>query len=247
MVTINNNKIADIGYFINLDSRVDRKEILLKQLDTINLNGLERYSAYDKSTCGVVNCATSHFKLYEKLIDSNYDTMLVLEDDCLFLEDFILHNKQILADIYSYDWDIFWLGTRQRRSPKHYNGKVFQVSSPAHTQSYIIKKDTCKDIIKNYYVTDVGGITSYNDGGIGHPIDEFLCLYHYGYEMVNVPNDFKFYESEQPLDDFKTHITELCYNKALTTQYTSQSNVTSSQSWAKMTQEEYITNGYEIY
>ena len=86
MIKFNNIKIADIGFYINLDKRKDRKEKIESQLNEFNISGVERFSAFDEYDANTLNCKRSHLMLMKKLLDSDFDTLLILEDDCLFLD-----------------------------------------------------------------------------------------------------------------------------------------------------------------
>jgi hypothetical protein len=213
MVQINNKKLADIGFYINLDSRTDRKEQLLKNLQEFNITGVERYSAKQDDPTAGINLINTTLEIYKRFLDSNAETLLILEDDCKFLEPLNKESDKILSDIYSTDWDIFWLGCFNRRKPIFYKNNCYQVSSVSYAQSYIITRKIAEESLqwKTHY-------------GFGH-IDEFLCLYVYSTEIAVDPNGVNFYEKVQPLDSFKTTFKALTYKYALSTQYNSYSDL----------------------
>lgn len=216
MIQINNKKLADIGFYINLDSRTDRKEHLLKNLECFNIKGVERFSAKtDNSTAGI-NLVNSTLDIYKDFIKSEADTLLILEDDCQFLEPFNCESEQILADINSLDWDLFWLGCHHRRKPVCVSHNCYRVSSVSYAQSYIIKKPFAKEVVE----------TIENHGYIGGGLpDEILCLLAFSREIAINPNQFDFYNQIQPLDKFKPQFISLCYKYALSTQYDSYSDL----------------------
>ena len=59
----------------------------MKQNETflghLGQKGAENFSC---EICDYLTCKKSHYELYKKLVDSEYDTMLVLEDDCKFMD-----------------------------------------------------------------------------------------------------------------------------------------------------------------
>jgi GR25 family glycosyltransferase involved in LPS biosynthesis len=232
MVKINDIKIADIGFYINLDKREDRKEKLESQLTELNITGIQRLSAFDKYNSGPMNCKMSHYLLYQELLKTNFETLLVLEDDCLFLEDFKNNNTNIFEEINNISWDLFWLGCRNRRCPLYYQNKCYKVSSVSHAQSYLINRNFCEHILNTYpieqYVTTA--------------IDELLCLSIYGEDVVRDPNKYNFYNLDQPLDVLPTKFVSLCYEKPLTTQYASYSDLWSTY----VDYEGYIANSFPI-
>jgi len=233
MVTFDGKKIADIGYFINLDERTDRREKLESQLTKFNIQGVERVSANKTTDSGPTNCKRSHFDLLQKLVDSEHETLLVLEDDCLFLDFLLEESDEIFDNINKTQWDLFWLGCRNRRTPLLKENNCYTVSSVSHAQSYLIKKDFAKHILERYPIYP-------HDNHNNVPIDELLTLCVYGYDVVANPNSVNFYNLDQPLDVLPTHYTALCYEKSLTTQYSSYSNL-----WHYETHwEEYIIKSF---
>jgi GR25 family glycosyltransferase involved in LPS biosynthesis len=167
------------------------------------------------------------------LVDSEHETLLVLEDDCLFLDFLLEESDKIFDDINNTKWDLFWLGCRNRRTPLLKENNCYRVSSVAHTQSYLIKKDFAKHLLNTYPIYPY-------DGHNNVAIDELLTLSIYGYDVVHNPNSVNFYNLDQPLDMLETHYTALCYERALTTQYSSYSDL-----WGYETQwEDYIIKSF---
>jgi hypothetical protein len=213
MVKINGQKLADLGFYINLDKRVDRKEQILKNLENFNITGVERYSARCEGDSPNINLINSTIDIYKKFLESDAETLLVLEDDCNFLEPLNRDSKTILSNIHSTEWDVFYLGCYNRRPPIFYKNNCYRVSSISYTQSYLIKRKITEEIVR----WDTGF-------GVGH-IDEFLCLFAYSPEIASDPNSFEFYKKEQPLDCFESKYKSLTYKYALSTQYNSYSNL----------------------
>ena len=107
MVKIGDVKIADLGFYINLDKRTDRKEHLLKNLEEYNITGVERKSARTDSNTTQLNLVNSNFDLYKHFLNTDAETLLVLEDDCKFLPSIKQNTKEIFDNIYNTDWDLF--------------------------------------------------------------------------------------------------------------------------------------------
>jgi hypothetical protein len=215
MITINDFKFADIGFYINLDHRVDRKEKLEEQLCKYNIKNVSRHTANQATDSGPQNCKSSHYEIYRKFLETEHERLLVLEDDCLFLPYIYENTLEVYNNISSLNFDLFWLGCRNRRWPKPYKNQCYQVQSVSNTQSYIINRKLCEYILNNF-------------SEFGHSnlaIDELLCLVIFGYDVAYDPNKFKFYEMDNPLDELKTLFLALCYERALTTQYKSYSDL----------------------
>lgn len=199
-----------------MNDREDRKERLTKQLKELNIQNIDRLSADTSTTTGPINCELSHRKCYQQLIDNNLETLLVLEDDCLFLEPFITNYKNILEDINNTDWDIFYFGARMRRTPLFYKNNCFRTSSTSHAHAYLIKKRLVNFLFAEYPTPNFANCA----------IDELLTLLPYGKEVVRDPNKFNFYKLDQPLLELPTNeFISLTYKTCLATQYKSFSSL----------------------
>lgn len=76
---INNTK----KYIINLKRREDRKLNCIKEMEYIGWTNYEFFEAID--TNSYEGCGLSHMAIAKKLLDSNEDYIIVLEDDILFM------------------------------------------------------------------------------------------------------------------------------------------------------------------
>lgn len=204
--------VADLGFYINLDRRTDRNSKILQNLETFKIDGVVRHKANEDTNTPQINLLKSTFEIYKKFLSSDAKTLLVLEDDCKFLEPLYIERKQIFNDIYSTDWDVFWIGCVNRRPAIFYKNNCYQTTSTSYAQSYMIKRDICNDILEKYDSTFST-----------HYPDELLCLFMYGEEIAKNPSDF--YQSPAPLEKFKPIYKSLCYKYALSTQYNSFSDL----------------------
>lgn len=210
-------KIADIGFYINLDRRVDRNTQILSNLKDFYIEGVERHKANESTNSPQINLLKSTFEIYEKFLNSDAQTLLVLEDDCKFLEPLHKNRKEIFEDIYSTDWDIFWLGCVNRRTPVYYKNNCYQTASTSYAQSYLIKRNVCKLLLEKF---DSSFSTHYPD--------ELLCLIAYGEDMAKNPSEF--YKADKPLEKYSTIFKSLCYKYPFSTQYNSHSDLTGNES-----------------
>jgi glycosyl transferase family 25 len=78
------NTIADIkhAFFINLDSRPDRKQHVEGQLSALGIPA-QRFKAI-KLKNGAIGCSLSHLKLLETAKANDWPHILIVEDDILF-------------------------------------------------------------------------------------------------------------------------------------------------------------------
>ena len=61
MVKIHDTKIADIGFYINLNYRTDRRERIETHFKEFNITGVDRFSAFSEYPANTINCKKSHF------------------------------------------------------------------------------------------------------------------------------------------------------------------------------------------
>jgi len=79
----NNTKIQYV-YYINLETRTDRKEHVEQQLRHIGLDAT-RFNAISHEV-GAIGCAMSHLELIRMAKRKKLDHILIVEDDILFLK-----------------------------------------------------------------------------------------------------------------------------------------------------------------
>jgi GR25 family glycosyltransferase involved in LPS biosynthesis len=72
-------------FYINLDKREDRKELMNCELEKYKLNA-ERFPAVFNPNNGLVGCGYSHLRVLELAKERNYKNVLILEDDFYFIE-----------------------------------------------------------------------------------------------------------------------------------------------------------------
>ena len=102
------NSIGNIrfGYVINLDSRTDRLNAIIKKFESHNLP-LYRIPAI-KNVIGWKGCAYSHLSVIKMAKISNLPSILILEDDCKpninFKQWFVIQDW---LEKHRDDWDIF--------------------------------------------------------------------------------------------------------------------------------------------
>jgi glycosyl transferase family 25 len=70
--------------YINLKKRTDRKEYIVNELDSFNLD-YERFEAIETDGFGIVGCGLSHLSVLKIAKERKYENILILEDDFTFL------------------------------------------------------------------------------------------------------------------------------------------------------------------
>jgi hypothetical protein len=74
--------------YINLDSRVDRRLLFLKECERVGVpaNRLHRIDAILNEKRGAIGCTRSHIQALTYAIDNNLNNILIFEDDVNFIE-----------------------------------------------------------------------------------------------------------------------------------------------------------------
>lgn len=87
--------MIDCLYYINLDSRTDRREHIEKNVLPIfekHVKDIKRFPAFDHTNYSTVaqrlaGCGFSHVGVWKESISKNFDKVLILEDDFEFIVD----------------------------------------------------------------------------------------------------------------------------------------------------------------
>ena len=111
------NNIAGV-FYINLESRVDRRQEIEGELARIGISG-ERFPAF-KTSPGIIGCGQSHSGVLKEARARGYANVLVLEDDFMFRvskEEFWALFAKALEEVP--DYDVLMLGYSINRSQPH--------------------------------------------------------------------------------------------------------------------------------
>tara|TARA_R100000388_G_C7243702_1_gene163326 strand:- start:2641 stop:3222 length:582 start_codon:yes stop_codon:yes gene_type:complete len=129
--------------YINLECRKDRNKEIIDELNKYKLHG-ERVEAI-KHDDGYIGCALSHIKCLDIAIKRDYEEVIILEDDFIFLD----NPDKLNLDI---DYDVFLLGGTIYKCEKENNFN--RVIDASRTEGYIIKKHYYKTL-KNCFEESV--------------------------------------------------------------------------------------------
>ncbi len=101
----------DAIYCINLDRKTDRWEQMKYRLKNLGIfDRVRRFSAIETPENHHVGCALSHRAIIAQAQKCGYETVMVIEDDAIFLEDTPVHLKRSLDELASQDWSLLHLG-----------------------------------------------------------------------------------------------------------------------------------------
>ena len=148
---INIDKYIDMIYYINLDTREDRKHHIINELSKTNISKdkITRISAtYDIK--GAIGCSKSHINILKKFIESNYNNCLILEDDFKFVQDTQTIN-QILENFFTnnIDYDLLMLSSNTIKDTTTKYKFINKVIDAQTTSGYIVSKKFAPVLLKH--------------------------------------------------------------------------------------------------
>ena len=146
------SNISDIkhAFYINLESRSDRKKHVEEQLKIIGIQA-NRFKAI-KLLNGALGCSMSHLKCLEIAKENDWEHVLIVEDDIKFLnpELFIIQINKFL-NLHSV-WDVVLIAGNNLPPHEVIDDSCVKVTRCQTTTGYIVKKhyyDTLIDNIRN--------------------------------------------------------------------------------------------------
>lgn len=209
------NEYFDCVYVINLKRRSDRLEHITNQFKKIATN-FKLIEAVDGSLIptnkrvgngwnykGVTGCAYSHKKVYQDALSNNFNSILIVEDDNVFSDNFIDEFNFFIQQVPS-EWDILYFGGNHQVKNKAINVNVEKISHTLTTNCYAIKTKHLPFLIQ--HLPD-------NTLDIEYPIDTLLTLiqqksdcYAFKPKICWQLEDFSDIENKkQPIPFLRTH------------------------------------------
>jgi glycosyl transferase family 25 len=136
------DKVNKIVY-INMDARTDRKSILLREFERLGFpdDKIMRFPASSYHGCANTGCLLSHANALEMAYNMNFQNVLILEDDFVFIED----TQKIHNDIKSFfelkiDWDVVMLTTCAAVVSENTNSLISRISSSGNGAGYLVNR-----------------------------------------------------------------------------------------------------------
>lgn len=147
---------VSVIFYINLESRIDRKEHFLNEIKKlcIDESKIIRIDAVKESN-GALGCTKSHIKALELFMENPlWETCMIFEDDYTFYDTSIENNNERLKLFFSSftDWGILLLSSNQAGKPsiKTHVPSVELVTYSQTTSGYCIHKDSVKEVYENF-------------------------------------------------------------------------------------------------
>jgi GR25 family glycosyltransferase involved in LPS biosynthesis len=143
------NKIDRVVY-INLNKRVDRKELMENELGKFVLK-YERFEAIETSGVGALGCGYSHLEILKNARENRYRNILILEDDFTFLVNKEEFEKELSDFFNTYpDFDICMLSYNLNKSETTNYSNILRVLDAQTTSGYIVNQKFYDKLINLY-------------------------------------------------------------------------------------------------
>ena len=131
-----------MSFYINLDSREDRREQFEEECKKMNIN-VERFSAI-KTFPGGIGCTESHLNVLKKARDLKLESVIIFEDDFQFLISREEYDQILLNLPDNYDVVMLSYNMKQSEPFNDMFGKVIEVQT---TSGYIVHSRSYEKII----------------------------------------------------------------------------------------------------
>ena len=131
-----------------------------------------------------IGCFLSHYSIWKQIIDNNIDVALILEDDCVFKDDFNTKFTEILQiDTTTYDY--FTLGRNKNNNLCGLGPEI------VIENDYVIPKYSYN--AHSYLLTNAGAKILANDLALEYiiPVDEYIPLMYDSFPFPKYSDYFK--------------------------------------------------------
>jgi GR25 family glycosyltransferase involved in LPS biosynthesis len=157
---MNINEITENIYVINLKERSDRKIHIESELKKINC---EKYKLIEgvngnlidnptRLKNGMFGLITTYLKIYEDWSKNDCDDIMIIEDDCLFVNDFNEKIKVYFDNVPS-DWDMLYFGANHNyhmgMKTLRVNDKCIKLNKSYSAHCVLLKKQVFEELIEN--------------------------------------------------------------------------------------------------
>lgn len=124
----------DAVYVINLPTRKDRMENVIKELTKVGLVGKMEVIGgirFDDLhyTSGRAGCSAAHTKALTTAYDRQVRNVLVLEDDVFFVEEKLQTIYDAIFDLDRINWDICYFGARIKDKMDNFSNGLYRISN----------------------------------------------------------------------------------------------------------------------
>jgi glycosyl transferase family 25 len=147
MTNISNLKEIKNIFYINLESRPDRKTHFEKEIHKIGLRAT-RFNAI-KQKSGALGCSMSHLALLKYAKNNNLDHILIMEDDICFLNPEVFMNSFNSFLSNNIDFDVLLIAGNNMESYTKINDFCVKIQKCQTTTGYLVKQNYYDKLIEN--------------------------------------------------------------------------------------------------
>jgi len=197
----------DASYFINLDARTDRKKKFFAKAAAAGLPNPIRFPAIPATNEEClpdifnqgnkrkykVSCSKSHIGVVQEAKAQGLKSVLIFEDDCVFLDGFMDTAKQCFSELQHLNWNVMYFGGEPNNHCTPVSENVYTITNGGVycCHAYAVNHTYYDRILAiNPYTVDVIDIALLN-----HSIH--IRNFMLSKKMVAVQEDFDFSELEQ--------------------------------------------------
>jgi glycosyl transferase family 25 len=142
------NDIKNV-FYINLESRTDRKAHVELELLKLGIRCAKRFNAI-KLENGAIGCSMSHLKIIEEAKKNNLDHVLIVEDDITFLNP-VLFKQQINLFLTNHkDFDVVLIAGNNMPPFQPIDDSCVKVTRCQTTTGYLVQSHYYDTLIHNY-------------------------------------------------------------------------------------------------
>lgn len=135
------------AFYINLESRSDRKQHVEQQLATIGFP-INRFNAI-RLPNGSIGCSMSHLKCLQTAKENGWPHVLICEDDIKFLDPVVFYRQLNGFLENNGNWDVILLAGNNMPPYKKHDEYSVQVRQCQTTTGYIVKSHYYDKMIQN--------------------------------------------------------------------------------------------------
>jgi len=134
---------------------IDKQHFSLDELKKQGVYKTEQYQRFYKKpkeiSLGMLCCSLGHLKIYETIVEKNYQKTLVLEDDALPILESLDFFSRIIRELPA-EWEILYLGCEKNegRGIRQKFKQVIYMAFPFHSQLKLTRQ-----IFSNYYPVNI--------------------------------------------------------------------------------------------
>lgn len=169
---MNINSIENIehAFYINLETRPDRKQHVETQLNNIGI-AATRFNAIKLSN-GAIGCSMSHLKCLEIAKENNWDHVMIVEDDILFLNPNVFKNQLNKFLQNHNDFDVVLIAGNNVPPYQKIDDCCIKVYRCQTTTGYIVQKHYY-DTLMNNIKEGVKQLIKYPEQHVIYAIDKY--------------------------------------------------------------------------